>query len=371
MNDVAAEGPQHRHGVPVLRALPVDDGAAEHHLRHGVPRRAEARSRIEALERVAKLLQIEALLDRKPSQLSGGQRQRVAMGRALVRDPLLFLFDEPLSNLDAKLRVEMRMEIKRLHQRIGSTIVYVTHDQIEAMTLATPHRRDAPWAKCSNSPIPTRSTTGRPTCSSRGFMGAPPMNTLPARLMAEGGRLWAVLGDGARAAAAAAGVDCWRQAGREVVLGIRPECIAEQTRRFDGDPGATLKLDASGGDDRADRRAKRSCCCAWAGTRCWDAFRPDVRPAAGRPPRASPWIPARSACSIRRPSGLSPSVRSRVADASRRERYRRRVSAAAGGHQAMVKCASVGFPARPLIGSMSCGQAENAITRSISARSAM
>src|SRR5208282_6306834 len=75
--------------------------------------------------------------DRKPSQLSGGQRQRVAMGRALVRDPLLFLFDEPLSNLDAKLRVEMRMEIKRLHARLGSTIVYVTHDQIEAMTLAT------------------------------------------------------------------------------------------------------------------------------------------------------------------------------------------------------------------------------------------
>ena len=83
------------------------------------------------------LLQIEPLLGRKPSQLSGGQRQRVAMGRALVRDPLLFLFDEPLSNLDAKLRVEMRMEIKRLHQRIGATIVYVTHDQIEAMTMAT------------------------------------------------------------------------------------------------------------------------------------------------------------------------------------------------------------------------------------------
>ena len=85
----------------------------------------------------AKLLQIDALLDRKPSQLSGGQRQRVAMGRALVRDPLLFLFDEPLSNLDAQLRVEMRMEIKQLHQRLGSTIVYVTHDQIEAMTLAS------------------------------------------------------------------------------------------------------------------------------------------------------------------------------------------------------------------------------------------
>ncbi|MGO6769801.1 ABC transporter ATP-binding protein, partial [Rhizobium johnstonii] len=83
------------------------------------------------------MLQIGHLLDRKPSQLSGGQRQRVAMGRALVRNPQVFLFDEPLSNLDAKLRVDMRTEIKRLHQRMGTTFVYVTHDQIEAMTLAT------------------------------------------------------------------------------------------------------------------------------------------------------------------------------------------------------------------------------------------
>jgi multiple sugar transport system ATP-binding protein len=86
---------------------------------------------------VARLLQIDHLLDRRPSQLSGGQRQRVAMGRALVREPALFLFDEPLSNLDAKLRVEMRAEIKRLHQTTHASIVYVTHDQIEAMTLAT------------------------------------------------------------------------------------------------------------------------------------------------------------------------------------------------------------------------------------------
>ena len=91
--------------------------------------------RKEAVHRVAKMLQIEHLLDRKPGQLSGGQRQRVAMGRALARDPVLFLFDEPLSNLDAKLRVEMRAEIKLLHLRTRTTTVYVTHDQVEAMTL--------------------------------------------------------------------------------------------------------------------------------------------------------------------------------------------------------------------------------------------
>ena len=89
----------------------------------------------EIVARVSKTLQMEHLLDRMPSQLSGGQRQRVAMGRALARDPALFLFDEPLSNLDAKLRVEMRTEIKLLHERLKATIVYVTHDQIEAMTL--------------------------------------------------------------------------------------------------------------------------------------------------------------------------------------------------------------------------------------------
>ena len=100
---------------------------------HGVPK-AERERRI---AEVAELLQIGPLLDRRPGQLSGGQRQRVAMGRALVRDPDVFLFDEPLSNLDAKLRVDMRTEIKKLHAKLGRTIIYVTHDQIEALTLST------------------------------------------------------------------------------------------------------------------------------------------------------------------------------------------------------------------------------------------
>ena len=120
-------------------------------------------ARDKAVEHVSKLLQIEPLLNRKPSQLSGGQRQRVAMGRALVRDPLLFLFDEPLSNLDAKLRVEMRAEIKQLHARIGTTIVYVTHDQVEAMTMAT-RIAVITTARCSSSPTPKRFITARRTC---------------------------------------------------------------------------------------------------------------------------------------------------------------------------------------------------------------
>src|SRR5262245_14409606 len=98
-------------------------------------RKVPKAERERTVERVAQMLQIEHLLDRRPAQLSGGQRQRVAMGRALARNPALFLFDEPLSNLDAKLRVEMRTEVKLLHQRLRTTIVYVTHDQIEAMTL--------------------------------------------------------------------------------------------------------------------------------------------------------------------------------------------------------------------------------------------
>ena len=127
---------RHRDGVPVLRALSEHVGRREHRVRHGDAGRSEARAR-KGRRCGRKDASDRASPDPPPSQLSGGQRQRVAMGRALVRQPQVFLFDEPLSNLDAKLRVDMRVEIKRLHQQTGTTIVYVTHDQIEAMTLAT------------------------------------------------------------------------------------------------------------------------------------------------------------------------------------------------------------------------------------------
>lgn len=142
---------------------------------------------------VARLLQIEPLLERKPAQLSGGQRQRVAMGRALVRDPMLFLFDEPLSNLDAKLRVEMRTEIKRLHERMGASIVYVTHDQVEAMTLGT---RIVVLNEGVIQQIGTPSEVYDQPANLfvADFMGSPPMNLINARFASATGGLRMELG---------------------------------------------------------------------------------------------------------------------------------------------------------------------------------
>jgi multiple sugar transport system ATP-binding protein len=122
-------------GVPVLRALPAYVGAQEHRLSaaHGKTRQAEIDRRVSA---AAQVLNLTDYLDRRPGQLSGGQRQRVAIGRAIVREPSAFLFDEPLSNLDAALRVGMRLEISELHKRLETTMIYVTHDQVEAMTMA-------------------------------------------------------------------------------------------------------------------------------------------------------------------------------------------------------------------------------------------
>jgi multiple sugar transport system ATP-binding protein len=195
----------------------------------GVPK--DQRDR--AIADVAKLLQIEPLLSRKPGQLSGGQRQRVAMGRALVRHPKIFLFDEPLSNLDAKLRVEMRTEIKKLHQRLKATIVYVTHDQIEAMTLATRIAvMKAGVLLQLGSPSEVYNRPNNIFVAS--FMGSPSMNLIPAKLEQANGGL------GVRISRAkdgdivlllhdhATGDNARRQwLGKDVILGLRPEAIAD------------------------------------------------------------------------------------------------------------------------------------------------
>jgi multiple sugar transport system ATP-binding protein len=182
-------------------------------------RKVPKADRDRAVQEAAQLLQIEPLLDRKPSQLSGGQRQRVAIGRALVRHPKIFLFDEPLSNLDAKLRMEMRTELKRLHQMLKTTVVYVTHDQIEAMTLATR------IAVMRNGQIEQFDTPEaiyqRPaTTYVAGFVGAPPMNMLTGTWVSGGLQI-----DGSdlvlpvpRPAAAAAAT---------ITLGIRAEALQD------------------------------------------------------------------------------------------------------------------------------------------------
>jgi multiple sugar transport system ATP-binding protein len=195
----------------------------------GVPKRAQK----EALAAVSGLLRIESLLDRKPSQLSGGQRQRVAMGRALVRDPELFLFDEPLSNLDAKLRVEMRTEIKKLYQRLGKTTIYVTHDQVEAMTLAS---RIAVMhqGKVQQFDEP-RTVYDRPAnMFVAGFMGSPPMNFLPAEIAPSGGAaVVSAEGNGQGPQLPLPSEVATRvTAGRRVVLGLRPENLTRYDRRW-------------------------------------------------------------------------------------------------------------------------------------------
>jgi len=161
---------------------------------YGLRIRNLSKSDIDArVRRAAAILELGALLERKPRALSGGQRQRVAMGRAIVREPAVFLFDEPLSNLDAKLRVQMRAELQALHRRLGTTSLYVTHDQVEAMTLA--HRMmvmNAGRAEQIGAPLEVYAKPA--TTFVAAFIGSPPMNLLPARLN-----------------------------GREVLLGMRPE----------------------------------------------------------------------------------------------------------------------------------------------------
>ncbi len=172
--------------------------------------------------RAAEILALGHLLDRYPKQLSGGQRQRVAMGRAIVRDPQVFLFDEPLSNLDAKLRVAMRVEIKELHQRLKTTIIYVTHDQIEAMTMADKIvvMRDGRVEQIGH---PLALYDGPANIFVAGFIGSPAMNFLKGRIASVDGRQ-VVIADGGAVLPLDGGVPA--EAGRPVVFGIRPEHIA-------------------------------------------------------------------------------------------------------------------------------------------------
>jgi len=182
-------------------------------------RRAEIEQRV---QEAAEILGIGNLLKRKPRQLSGGQRQRVALGRAIVRHPQVFLFDEPLSNLDAKLRVQMRVELKRLHERLGTTAVYVTHDQVEAMTLGdrVVVMKDG-LVQQVGEPLELYNAPANRFVA--GFIGSPGMNFATVRMEQTNGALWAV-SDGVRLKLPPeTGARLQRHSGDEVVFGIRPE----------------------------------------------------------------------------------------------------------------------------------------------------
>jgi sn-glycerol 3-phosphate transport system ATP-binding protein len=181
----------------------------------GVPK-AERRLRV---EKIAQTVGLSDYLDRRPGQLSGGQRQRVAMGRAMIREPKVFLFDEPLSNLDAKLRVQMRHEIRRLHQRLGTTSVFVTHDQIEAMTLADT-LVVMNQGRVEQVGRPSEIYAAPQSLFVAGFIGSPPMNIMPATViepgLAEATMGWRISFD---ASAFAPGL------GDQVLIGVRPEDV--------------------------------------------------------------------------------------------------------------------------------------------------
>ncbi|TBW39506.1 sn-glycerol-3-phosphate ABC transporter ATP-binding protein UgpC [Siculibacillus lacustris] len=193
----------------------------------GLQQRKYPREEIQKrVQHAAGILDITALLDRKPKALSGGQRQRVAMGRAIVRNPKVFLFDEPLSNLDAKLRVQMRTEIKKLHQTIATTTLYVTHDQVEAMTLAD-RVVVMNAGRIEQVGAPQELYHHPATRFVAGFIGSPAMNFLPVDLYDDGG-LKLRLADGIVLPVPAARVDRYGPyKGKAMTLGLRPENLTE------------------------------------------------------------------------------------------------------------------------------------------------
>src|SRR5438128_3514750 len=193
----------------------------------------------ERVERAATILELKPLLERTPRQLSGGQRQRVAMGRAIVREPAVFLFDEPLSNLDAKLRVQMRFEIQKLHRRLGTTSLYVTHDQVEAMTLAQRMIvMNAGRAEQVGTPMQVYSNPA--TTFVAGFIGSPAMNFLEGK--SEGGGKIALDGSGSVT------VPNKLDPGRRVTVGIRPEHLMPSKPSEANFVGSVEVIEALGAD---------------------------------------------------------------------------------------------------------------------------
>jgi sn-glycerol 3-phosphate transport system ATP-binding protein len=199
---------------------------------YGLKIRRFSKDDIEArVQKAAKILELGALLQRTPRQLSGGQRQRVAMGRAIVREPAVFLFDEPLSNLDAKLRVQMRLEIQKMHRALGTTSLYVTHDQVEAMTLGQRMIvMNAGRAEQIGTPAEVYSNPATTFVAS--FIGSPPMNLLKGRISADGMKF--ELGEGV---AVTMPSSISASAGRECILGVRPEHLVL------GKPGLSLQVE--------------------------------------------------------------------------------------------------------------------------------
>src|SRR5690242_19439561 len=187
--------------------------------------KAEIKERVEA---AAKILDISNLLDRRPKQLSGGHRQRVAMGRAIVRNPKVFLFDEPLSNLDAKLRVQMRTEIKKVHQKVTTTTIYVTHDQVEAMTLAD-RVVVMNGGRIEQIGTPYEVYHQPATRFVAGFIGSPAMNFLPCRLVEKNGGLAVQLSDRLSLSIPESRIARYKSAvGKAgLVFGLRPEHLLE------------------------------------------------------------------------------------------------------------------------------------------------
>jgi multiple sugar transport system ATP-binding protein len=192
------------------------------------------------VEKAAKILGIEQMLDRKPKTLSGGQRQRVAVGRAIVRDPKCFLFDEPLSNLDAKLRVEMRAEIKRIHMDLKSTTIYVTHDQEEAMTLGdrVVVMKDGIIQQCG-APLEVYNRPANRFVA--GFVGMPPMNFFEGSIASEGDRLWFDEGTGRVAIPGWAESTLSGRVGSRISMGVRPQAISDVKHAGAGD-GSSLEM---------------------------------------------------------------------------------------------------------------------------------